>query len=54
MYKCAPAAYDETVPGGHPIVRYVADSHPQWSGPADVTSSNGLTVPPSRVQLYPG
>ncbi len=51
MYKCAPAAYDATVPGGHPIVRNVADSHPQWLGPADVTNSNSLTVLPSRVHL---
>ena len=50
MYKCAPVAYEATVGGGQPIVRYVADSHPQWSGPADVTSSNSLTLLPSRVQ----
>ena len=50
MYKCAPVAFEETVGGGHPIVRYVADSHPQWPGPAAVTSSNSLTVFPSRVQ----
>ena len=54
MYKRADAALAATVPGGQPIVRKVADPHPQWSGPADVTSSNVLTVPPSRVQLYPG
>ena len=50
MYRRAPVADDATVPGGHPIVKYVADPHPQWSGPADVTSSKGLTVLPSRVQ----